>query len=163
MIYDNHARRRSARWTSTVRLAAVLALLALTVPGFASAQKLTPREAVDLYGAAWSEPDEAKRRELLEKAWADDGIYTDPTAEVKGREALVAHIGAFLEQSQGGQIVIASGVDSHHGKHLRFSWKSLNADGEMTGEGIDYGALDKDGRLKLIVGFFGPFPPLDSE
>jgi hypothetical protein len=41
-------------------------------------------------------------------AWADDGVYCDPTALV---------------------------------------------------EGMDFGELGDDGRLKRIVGFFGPFPP----
>jgi hypothetical protein len=27
---------------------------------------------------------------------------------------------------------------------------------------MDYGQLDEDGRIKLIVGFFGPFPPLEA-
>ncbi len=143
-------------------LIAVLVLV-LSTPGLLSAQKLTPEEAVELYGAAWSEPDETKRRELLERAWADDGVYTDPTAEVTGRDALVAHIGGFLDQTQGARIVITSGVDSHHGTRLRFSWQMQNADGAVLADGIDYGQLDEDGRLELIVGFFGPFPPLDSE
>ena len=162
MTNDNRGGRPLPGLISTNRVALVLAILALTGPGLALAQKLTPKEAVELYGAAWGEPDEAKRRELLEKAWADDGVYTDPTAEVTGRDALVAHIGGFLEQTQGAQIVITSGVDSHHGKRLRFSWQMQNADGAVLAEGIDYGQLDSDGRLELIVGFFGPFPPLDD-
>ncbi len=136
---------------------------ALLMPGSLLAQNLTPQEAVDLYGEAWAEPDEERRRELLERAWAEDGVYTDPTAEVKGREALVAHIEGFLEQAQGGRIVIASRVDHHHGTRLRFSWTMEAADGRALAEGMDYGELDEDGRLKLIVGFFGPFPPLGPE
>ena len=140
-----------------------LLVCALLVPGSLLGQNLTAQEAVDLYGAAWAEPDEERRRDLLERAWAEDGVYTDPSAEVKGREALVAHIGGFLEQAQGGRIVITSQVDHHHGTRLRFSWAMQSAAGQTLAEGMDYGELDEDGRLKLIVGFFGPFPPLESE
>lgn len=140
-----------------------LIVCALLVPGALRGQDLTAQEAVDLYGAAWAEPDEERRRGLLERAWAEDGVYTDPTAEVKGREALVAHIGGFLKQAQGGRIVITSQVDHHHGIRLRFSWAMQSAAGQTLAEGMDYGELDEDGRLKLIVGFFGPFPPLESE
>src|SRR5689334_20533143 len=45
-------------------------------------------EVVASYGAAWNETDESARRKLLEAAWADDGVYCDPTATVTGRDAL---------------------------------------------------------------------------
>lgn len=126
------------------------------------AQTSGPEEAVALYGAAWSETDTEKRLALLEKAWAEDGVYTDPTAELEGRDALHAHIGAFLDQGTGASIVLTSKVDSHHGNRLRFSWSMVSKDGETMVTGIDYGELDDDGRLRLIVGFFGPFPSLDE-
>ena len=153
-------KRRTKRRSGAL---ATLIACAFLMPGSLPAQDLTAQEAVDLYGQAWAEPDEDRRRELLERAWADDGVYTDPTAEVKGREALIAHIGGFLEQAQGGRIVVTSGVDHHHGTRLRFSWAMQSAAGQTLAEGLDYGELDEDGRLKLIVGFFGPFPPLESE
>jgi hypothetical protein len=115
-------------------------------------------EVVAGYAAAWCEPDEAARRHLLERAWADEGVYCDPTATVEGREALVAHIGEFHERLPGTRIVAASGVDEHHG-YLRFAWQVVAPDGVVTGEGVDFAELDGDGRLKLIVGFFGPLPP----
>ena len=132
-------------------------------PAVLSAQPASAQEAVDLYGAAWTEPDEAKRRALLEKAWAEDGVYTDPSAYVEGREALVKHIGGFLSGSGGSgpSIQIDSSVDLHHEKFLRFAWKMVGPDGQtVLSPGMDYGELDDEGRLKLIVGFFGPFPPL---
>ncbi|MEE2776086.1 MAG: nuclear transport factor 2 family protein [Acidobacteriota bacterium] len=140
-----------------------VAVFALAPAGL-SAQPASAQEAVDLYGSAWREPDEAKRRAILEKAWAEDGVYTDPTAYVDGREALVQHIGGFLaELSAGGgpSLQIDSSVDAHHDRFLRFAWKVVAADGKtVVSPGMDYGELDEDGRLKLIVGFFGPFPPV---
>jgi hypothetical protein len=116
-------------------------------------------EVVGAYGAAWNEPDEGSRRKLLEEAWADDGVYCDPTATVVGREALIAHIAGFREQFAGARIDIASGVDEHDG-WLRFAWTMVGADGVTLLEGFDVGHLGADGRLERIVGFFGPFPPL---
>ncbi len=133
-------------------------------PAELTAQPANAQEAVDLYGSAWSEPDEAKRRAILEVAWAEDGVYTDPTAYVDGREALVQHIGGFLtgrSAGNGPSIQIDSSVDVHHGKYLRFAWKMVGPDGKtVLSPGMDYGELDEEGRLKLIVGFFGPFPPV---
>ncbi len=145
----------------SILLVAVATMLLL--PPAVAAQKQSAAEAVAAYGAAWSEQDPDKRLTLLEKAWSEDGVYSDPTAEVKGRQALADHIGGFLAQSNGARIVLTSAVDLHHEIRLRFSWKMVAPDGQTTvAEGFDYGELDADGRLRLIVGFFGPFPPLDE-
>jgi len=114
-------------------------------------------ETVAAYAGAWSEPDEAKRRKLLDAAWADDGTYTDPTVHVEGREALLAHIAAFQQQMPGARIRGTSGVDAHHGR-LRFTWAMDDANGSVVVEGIDFGEVGADGRLARIVGFFGAPP-----
>ena len=114
-------------------------------------------EIVDAYGASWNEPDEGKRRALLEKSWADDAIYQDPTGRAEGRDALVAHIGGFHQMFAGSTIENTSGVDTH-GSVLRFAWRMLDADGNVAIEGMDFGELAPDGRLASITGFFGPFP-----
>ena len=123
-------------------------------------QKLSSRgmevsELIALYNRAWSEPDYALRQKLLEQIFAEDGTYTDPTAHVAGRKALVDHIGAFFEQFRGAYFVVTSGIDSHHGK-FRFTWRMVLADGKVFLEGIDFGELNSDGKLHRIVGFFGP-------
>ena len=123
----------------------------------------TTRQVIEAYAAAWCEPDEAVRRRLLERAWTDDGTYTDPLAHVAGREALVQHIGAFHRQAPGARIVRASGIDEHH-RLLRFGWQVLGAtQPPLAGlTGCDIGELADDGPLRRIVGFFGPLPCLDQ-
>ena len=116
-------------------------------------------EIVDAYTAAWNEPDEDMRRQLLEGAWADDGTYTDPQSDVAGREALIALIGGMHGQMPGARIDVTSKTDLHHNK-LRFAWRFVSGDGAMTIDGIDFGELAKDGRLQKIVGFWGQPPAL---
>ncbi len=137
-------------------------LAVLGAPGSAFGQGLTPTEAIELWGAAWQETDEKRRMQIIEKMFAEDGIYTDPTAEVKGRAALNAHIAASQATPSENTLTMASAVDSHHGIRLRFAWVMKSPDGKVLMEGMDYGELDEDGRIRLIVGFFGPFPPLES-
>jgi hypothetical protein len=117
------------------------------------------QEVIDAYMAAWNEPDEGKRRLLLEVAWADDGRYTDPQSDVGGREALVALIGGMHGQMPGARIDVTSKTDAHHDK-LRFTWRFASGDGSMTVEGTDFGELGEDSRLKKIVGFWGEPPAL---
>ena len=121
---------------------------------------MTPRDAIAEYGAAWNERDEGARRELLERVWADDGVYCDPSAVVEGREALVAHLGGFHERMPGHTIVLTTAVDEHHDR-LRFGWRMLGPDGEPALDGMDFVALDGDGRIRRVVGFFGPLTPAE--
>jgi hypothetical protein len=118
-------------------------------------------EAVATYGDAWNETDAQKRRELLEKAWADDAIYQDPMGRAEGRDALVAHIGGFQEMMAGNTIESTSDVDTY-GAVFRFSWLMRDAQGNIAMEGMDFGTVAADGRLASITGFFGPFPELGS-
>src|SRR5438034_11623446 len=120
----------------------------------------TTNGIVHAYMAAWNEQDEGKRRQLLEKAWADDGRYTDPMSDAAGREALVALISQFHKQMPGAGILHTSGIDEHHGR-LRFAWKMTSPDGSTRMERIDIVSVSEDGRRQSIVGFFGP-PPAAS-
>jgi hypothetical protein len=114
-------------------------------------------ETVAAYGAAWNEPEEDKRRTLLEQSWAEGAVYQDPTGRAEGRDALVAHIGGFQQMFPGNTIENTSGVDTY-GEVFRFAWVMRDASGSPALEGMDFGEVAPDGRLKSISGFFGPFP-----
>jgi hypothetical protein len=53
-------------------------------------------EVVLAYIEAWSTLDAASRRELLDMSLADNGSYTDPAYEVRGKEELSDLIGRSL-------------------------------------------------------------------
>lgn len=128
----------------------------------AAEEALSVEDVVDGYTSAWNESDVDARRALLEKAWADDGRYADPSADVIGRDALVEHISGFQSNPsmKGYSLARTSAVDSHHDV-LRFGWALKNAEGAVVMEGVDFGVLDEDGRLASITGFFGPMPELE--
>ncbi|TMB99393.1 MAG: nuclear transport factor 2 family protein [Chloroflexi bacterium] len=117
---------------------------------------MATKDTVEAYMAAWNEPDEKERRALLERAWEDGATYTDPMSHAAGREALIALIAQFHTQMPGAKILPSSGIDEHHGL-LRFAWK-MERDSAAPMEGIDIGEVAEDGRLRSIVGFFGPLP-----
>ena len=99
-------------------------------------------EIVTTYGAAWNEPDEQARRELLTRAWADDGQYSDPTGRADGRDALIAHIGGFQAMMPGHTIDMTSGLDTRDNV-FRFAWVMRNGSAEFAREfarGIAYEA-----------------------
>ncbi|HWA13682.1 MAG TPA: nuclear transport factor 2 family protein [Burkholderiales bacterium] len=110
---------------------------------------------VEAYCQAWNVADEGQRRRLLDDSCADDVSYTDPKTDLAGREALLAHIARVQAGRPGSGIARTSGVDLHHGR-LRFAWKLADAAGRTVVEGVDFCELAADGRLRRIVGFFGP-------
>lgn len=115
---------------------------------------------VTMYGEAWA-ADEAERRRLLEVAWHEHGVYSDPVGRAEGREALVSHIAGFQAQFPDHRIVVTSGVDEHDG-WFRFAWVLSDADGNVVMEGVDFGEVADDGRIARIVGFFDPLPEVDT-
>lgn len=114
-------------------------------------------QVLKAYGDAWRATDVDNRRALLEVAWADDGLYMDPSAEARGRESLVAHVGQVLADFPGMRIELVSGTDRHHDR-VRFAWRMVAADGTVAVEGVDFGRIGADGRLTEIIGFFGAQP-----
>jgi hypothetical protein len=118
----------------------------------------TPAETIATYMAVWNEPDATKRKPLLEKCWADDGLYCDPVSDGRGRDALDGFIASMHAQQPGARIDATSAIDQHHNQ-VRFAWAFIGADGKTAIEGIDAGELAPDGRLARIIGFWGAPPP----
>jgi len=142
---------------SIITLSAIFCALSGTVNAEEKAE--TPEAIIDAYVAAWNEADEGARRAFLERAWSDDGVYSDPGAKVEGRDALLKHTGNFQNNPdmKGFSLERVSGVDVHHNV-LRFDWALKSPDDKVVMAGVDYGVLADDGRLDSITGFFGPIP-----
>lgn len=114
---------------------------------------MNDRDGIGAYGQAWLEPDEVQRRQLLERAWAQDAVYCDPLDLVHGREALVAHIGAFQRSMAGGRVEIRTEADRHHDS-AHFRWAVTDAAGAQVLTGFDVVQLDDAGRITRLTGFF---------
>jgi hypothetical protein len=109
---------------------------------------------IDHYCEAWSDPEPAARAAALAEVWAREARYTDPRADTRGAEALLAGV---LAQRPGARVVRTSAVQHHHG-FVRFAWRVIEADGTMLPEGVDIAMLGEDGRIVQIIGFFGALP-----
>lgn len=113
---------------------------------------------VDTYLRAWTEPDAARRRGLVEQVWADDGQLIDPPLAAAGHEAISDMAATMQSQFPGHAFQRVSVVDEHHG-HFRFSWALVAPDGSVSLGGSDVGEVSADGRLRRITGFFGDLAP----
>jgi len=115
---------------------------------------MTTQSVLDAYNAAWGEADVDTRRGLLETAWADDGVYTDPMTVAVGREGLIEWIGVMHEQFPGCGIQQTGEVEEHHGV-VHFTW-DFTVGGVPAISGRDFVVLAPDGRIQSITGFYPP-------
>ena len=107
---------------------------------------------VDLYIAAWNEPDAEHRRELIARVWADAPTYVDPMLASDGREGIDAMIRDVQNRFPGHRFSRTGDVEAHHDR-LRFRWELASAAGEPVVEGTDFAVLAA-GRLLSVTGFF---------
>ena len=115
------------------------------------------QEIVEKYLAAWNETDPAKRRALVDEVWAEDGSYTDPLADVRGRAEIDGLIGAVQQQFPGFEFTLGGTVDAHHDQ-ARFTWHLGPADAaEPVVIGFDVAVLDGD-QIGRIYGFLDKVP-----
>ncbi|NGO73545.1 nuclear transport factor 2 family protein [Streptomyces boncukensis] len=118
----------------------------------------TYEAAVERYFAAWNAPDADTRAKAVAAAWTEDGSYTDPLADVRGHEQLVAAITAAREQFPGHEFRQTGGVDGNH-DIARFTWDLVNsADGTSPAAGSDVVTLAADGRIASVKGFLDRLP-----
>src|SRR5215213_1971735 len=98
-----------------------------------SVNQRTLNDVVLAYIEAWSTPDEAVRRELLEKSLADDASYTDPAYEVRGKEEIASHIGRSLSGEAYGGRSWGPDPDKQRGRPAPRVVSLLLGDGRFTG------------------------------
>ncbi|CAN5858767.1 hypothetical protein BH11MYX2_BH11MYX2_05800 [soil metagenome] len=111
--------------------------------------------AIELYAAAFQEPDAARRAALLEKCWAEDGRFVTGARVVRGREALSAEMARFANDPRGGRINMLAPVDVQ-GNLFRLRANAVYPDGTVSPESFDAGELGADGRILTILTFRGP-------
>lgn len=91
------------------------------------------------------------------EALADDVRFVGPqVGEVAGRTAMVQTMNELRERAPSDRIRIrrTTAVDQHNG-WLRFGWEFVDGDGGVLAQGMDVAQVAADGRLSLVVAFFG--------
>ncbi|MGY1672065.1 nuclear transport factor 2 family protein [Geodermatophilus sp. SYSU D00710] len=114
-------------------------------------------DLADRYLAAWNEGDPTARRALVDALFTEDVRYTDPLADVAGRDGLDGLIAAVRSRFPGFVFRLAGPADAHHDQ-VRFRWH-LGPDGaEPPVTGFDVAVTDGDGRIRTVLGFLDRVP-----
>jgi hypothetical protein len=110
------------------------------------------------YFEAWNATEPEALKKAVAAAWAADGSYTDPLADVRGHEGIAAVIALAHEQFPGFVFRPLGAVDGHHDT-ARFGWELVNeADGAAPVAGFDVVTLDSEGRIRQVLGFLDRVP-----
>jgi hypothetical protein len=112
---------------------------------------------IDEYVATWNETDPGRRREMIEKIWTDDAYYVDRGAEARGIEQISANIDRIHRKFPDRIYGRISDIYNHRDR-ARFEWAIIDPAGRPTFGGVAYAKFADDGRLRSIIGFFGPIP-----
>ncbi len=111
--------------------------------------------AVDAYLAAWAEPDDEKRRALLDRCWHDDGLFRDAMGVAAGRDELIDHIAAAIAYAPGARLERSGPVLRAHGA-VGYRWRIVIPTGQVVGTGFNVGELGADGLFRSVTGFWEP-------
>ncbi|GAC1535120.1 MAG: nuclear transport factor 2 family protein [Myxococcales bacterium] len=140
----------------TQAILAASLLSAAAAPG--TPTPANPNEVVVRYLLAWNEHDAQKRRDLVARAWTDDGSYADAHRHGRGHDQIDAMIAKAQEQFPGYTLRLVSGIEAHNGT-LRFSWAAGGQESApLYLAGTDFVVLGPDGRIKSVTGFVDAAP-----
>lgn len=109
---------------------------------------------VDAHLAAFSAPDAASRRALVEQAWAPEGHFADPLFAATGHDEIDALAASVPGLYPGHVFTRTSGIDLHH-DHARYAFAFTAPDGTVVVDGVEVARVGAEGRLAQVVGFFG--------
>lgn len=113
---------------------------------------------IDGYFAIWNETAPARRRDLIEKTWAENAAYLDPIMAGQGHDGIDKMIAGAQAQFPG-HVFRQIGKADNHNDRIRFSWVLVGPDGREAGiAGTDFGTVTNDGRLAAVTGFLDQMP-----
>ncbi|WP_306187574.1 MULTISPECIES: nuclear transport factor 2 family protein [unclassified Streptomyces] len=124
-----------------------------------SAQTDRYESAAARYLEAWNARGAEALGKAVAAAWAPDGSYTDPLADVSGHEQITGLITAAQQQFPGFVFRLTGTVDGHHDT-ARFAWELVSeaGGGSAPVAGFDVITLDGEDRIRTVLGFLDRVP-----
>ncbi|MET7394056.1 hypothetical protein ABZS66_11225 [Dactylosporangium sp. NPDC005572] len=134
---------------------------------------IDPQELAERYIAQWTEPDPAKRRDAIERLWADDAAhvlhppveirqaadrlgFADQALRAEGHDAIERRVARSYDDFVAGQgfTFRARGGAVRLDGVVRIGWEAVLG-GEVHGGGEDLLVLAADGRIQTDYMFPG--------
>ena len=114
----------------------------------------TITDTIDRWLDVYTEADPAARHTGIERLWDPQGRLIEPPLEVAGHDGIDQLAQGLQAQYAGNTFRRSTEIDEHHGS-ARYGWEMVAADGSVTAAGQDVVHVGDDGKLLMVVGFFG--------
>jgi SnoaL-like domain len=132
-----------------------------TIPTTAPSVAPTIDTIIDTYMDAYSEPDVARRAELVAKTFTSDGELIDPPIDGKGHAGITEMMGAVLSHYPDHRFRRTTGIDAHHNV-ARYGWELVDTTGAVALTGTDVAEFDDGGAISRVLGFLGDLAPREG-
>lgn len=103
--------------------------------------------------AAWNETEPGPRRQILEQALAKNVRFVDPSIDLTGIDAFEANVIEVRGNIPGAVYSRISKPDGQH-NFYRYHW-AIHQEGKLLVQGFDTTELNDEGKVQLVIGFFG--------
>ena len=110
-------------------------------------------QTVDGWFRAWSDPDGAPRERLLDTIVARGVRFRDKFSAITGLDEVKAHLAA-VHRFMPGLRLERRGDVRHCQWHVLADWVAMARDGAERGRGTNLFAIDADGRIAEVTGFW---------
>ncbi|MFN8678707.1 MAG: nuclear transport factor 2 family protein [Thermomicrobiales bacterium] len=108
---------------------------------------------IDRYFSLWTEPDAARRQDLIAQTFTEDVRYITPQFAVQGHEGIANMAKELGGHLAGYRYLRASTIDAHNDR-VRVGWEVIPPEGSVRfAAGVNFCEIAPDGRLSAITGF----------
>ena len=108
---------------------------------------------IDRYFTLWTEPDTARRQDLIAQTFTEDVSYVTPQFTAHGHQAIENLATELSGHLPGFRYLRASDIDAHNDR-VRVSWEVVPPQGSVRfAGGVNFCEVAPDGRLSAITGF----------
>jgi len=116
-------------------------------------------QTMQVYFAAFTEPDRTRRRVLLSQCLTEDAEILGPRIVFKGHESISEKIDGFQRRMPGARLVLASGLYIFR-NIARFEIAIIGADGSLDSKGDAVNEFTENGLIARVFPFWEPLPPV---
>lgn len=108
---------------------------------------------IDRYFTLWTEPDAARRQDLIAQTFTEDVSYVTPQFAVQGHAGIANMAKELGEHLVGYRFLRASDVEAHNDR-ARVGWEVIPPEGAVRfAAGVNFCEFAPDGRISAIAGF----------
>jgi SnoaL-like domain len=108
---------------------------------------------IDRFFTFWSEPNTARRQELIAQTFTEDVRYVTPQFAAQGHDGIENLATELASHLPGFRFLRAGDIDAHN-ERVRVEWEVIPPQGSVRfAGGVNFYEIAPDGRLSVVTGF----------